>query len=90
LKELVGNDAALTRVVGDLEATKMSGHPVLAAAFAEAGRRIEQVLSVTGTTTWAAAMKKLREPGPRPPALPSGSNRSGVSAADRRYGGPNR
>ena len=65
--EVLPNEADRTRLFNDFNDTKMGDHPILAKAVSEMGRRLEQVLAVTGTASWADAMKKLREPGAPPP-----------------------
>jgi hypothetical protein len=85
--EVLPNDADRTRLFGDLTDTKMGDHPVLARALSEVGRRFEQVLAATGTTTWADAMKKLREPGAPPPGTPARAPGANARPADRRYNG---
>ena len=83
--EVLPTEADRTRLFGDLTDTKMGDHPVLAKALSEVGRRFEQVLTATGTTTWADAMKKLREPGAPPPGTPARAPGTNGRAADRRY-----
>ena len=53
-------------------------------AWAEAGRRINQIYTLTGTDNWRDAMKKLSEPAAPDPHRPAGGANSG-SAADKRY-----
>ena len=72
------------RLWADLTDTKIGDHPVLIKRMVQLGRERQQVLQLTGTTTWADAIKKLREPPSPPanqPAKPNGSGRP----ADRRY-----
>jgi hypothetical protein len=83
--EVLPADADRTRLFDDLTNTKMGDHPVLAKALSEVGRRFEQVLTATGTTTWADAMKKLREPGAPPPGTPARAPGAAGRPADRRY-----
>lgn len=82
--EVIPDKAQRDRLFGDLTDTKIGDHPVLARALTEVGHRFQQVLQLTGTATWADAMKKLREPA----SPPSGREARGNGAsrpADRRY-----
>lgn len=73
-----------TRLWSVLEDTHVGDHPVLFKRMAQLGRERQQVLQLTGTTTWADAMKKLREPAAAPPGIPAKVN-GGGTPAQRRY-----
>jgi hypothetical protein len=81
------SEAEKARLWGDLSDTKMGDHPILVRRLAALGQRMEQVLQATGTTTWDAAMKKLREPAPPPPSMAARAPGSTGRPADRRYSG---
>jgi hypothetical protein len=83
--DVLPNEADRTRLFADLTDTKMGDHPVLARAMTEMGRRLQQVYQLTGTTKWADAMKKLREPGAPPPGNPARAPGAAGRPADRRY-----
>ena len=83
--ETVPNEADRTRLFNDLTDTKIGDHPILTKAISEVGRRFEQVLQLTGTNTWADAMRKLREPAAPPPGNPARAPGSAGRPADRRY-----
>ena len=88
--DLIPNKADRDRLWADFNDTKMGDHPVLMKAFAEAGRRIQQVLQATGTTSWNDAMKRIREPAAPPPGMPSRAPGASGRPADQRYNRTNR
>lgn len=83
--QVLPNKTDRERLFADLTDTKIGDHPVLMKAMTEVGRRMQQVLTATGTTTWDAAMRKIREPAAPPPATPARAPGSSGRAADRRY-----
>ena len=83
--EVLPDKADRDRLFADLTDTKIGDHPVLTRAMAEIGRRLQQVMTATGTTTWAAAMKKIREPAAPPPGRPARAPGANGSPADKRY-----
>lgn len=83
------SDADKTRLWNDLTDTKIGDHPVLFKRMAQLGRERQQVLEATGTTTWAAALKKIREPASPPPGQAVRGN-GATRPADRRYQPPAR
>lgn len=83
--EVLPDETDRNRLFDDLSSTKIGDHPILAKAMSEVGRRLQQVMQLTGTTTWADAIKKLREPAPPPPGTPSRTTNGAGRPADRRY-----
>jgi hypothetical protein len=85
--DVLPKQADRDRLFGALNDTKIGDHPMLARALAEVGRRFEQIYQLTGTNSWDAAMRRLREPAAPPPAQPARAPGAAGRPADRRYSG---
>lgn len=85
IKDAIGDDAVLKTFRDVASATGAGNHPSHIRAWAEVGRRMQDIYDLTGTDNWSAAMQKLREPNAPPPGNPARAVNGSGSAADRRY-----
>jgi hypothetical protein len=87
IRDVIGADEARLKEFRDMqEAMGIGNHRAEIGAWAEVGRRMQQIYDLTGTDNWTAAMKKLSEPSAPPPSQPARPSGGPGSAADRRYG----